>query len=85
MCIRDRVLVVGGAAIHWHLGPGKVNDTVQDWRHWLDTKGILPLPHPSWRNTAWLNRNPWFETELLPFLKSEISDLLGPQARNGSA
>ncbi len=66
------VLVVGGAAIHWHLGPGKVNDTVQDWRHWLDTKGILPLPHPSWRNTAWLKKNPWFEADLLPVLRARV-------------
>jgi uracil-DNA glycosylase len=33
---------------------------------------VLPLPHPSWRNTGWLKRNPWFETDLLPFLKAEI-------------
>jgi uracil-DNA glycosylase len=33
---------------------------------------VLPLPHPSWRNTGWLKRNPWFETDLLPFLRTEI-------------
>jgi len=33
---------------------------------------VLPLPHPSWRNTGWLKRNPWFEMDLLPFLKTEI-------------
>jgi uracil-DNA glycosylase len=33
---------------------------------------VLPLPHPSWRNTGWLKKNPWFEMDLLPFLKSEI-------------
>ncbi len=30
----------------------------------------MPLPHPSWRNTGWLNSNPWFETEILPDLRA---------------
>jgi uracil-DNA glycosylase len=34
---------------------------------------IIPLPHPSWRNTGWLRRNPWFEAELLPRLRSEVA------------
>ncbi|TIT29276.1 MAG: uracil-DNA glycosylase family protein, partial [Mesorhizobium sp.] len=38
---------------------------------------VLPLPHPSWRNTGWLKRNPWFEMDLLPFLRSEIRYRLG--------
>jgi uracil-DNA glycosylase len=36
----------------------------------------VALPHPSWRNTGWLKRNPWFEAELLPFLKAEIRSRL---------
>ena len=27
---------------------------------------LLALPHPSWRNNAWLKRNPWFEAEFAP-------------------
>ena len=27
---------------------------------------VFCLPHPSWRNTAWLKRHPWFETERCP-------------------
>jgi uracil-DNA glycosylase len=30
----------------------------------------VPMPHPSWRNNAWLKRNPWFQTELLPALRT---------------
>ncbi len=37
---------------------------------------LLPLPHPSWRNSGWLKRNPWFEAELLPVLRAEISRLM---------
>jgi len=32
----------------------------------------VPLPHPSWRNTAWLKRNPWFEAELVAELRPAV-------------
>ena len=65
------VLTVGGYAQAWHLGlkPGaSMTRTVADWRIHLE-KGILPLPHPSWRNTGWIRKNRWFEQELLPELR----------------
>ncbi|WP_157667716.1 hypothetical protein [Comamonas serinivorans] len=31
------------------------------------------LPHPSWRNSGWLKRNPWFEAELLPVLRRAVA------------
>lgn len=34
---------------------------------------IVALPHPSWRNTGWLKRNPWFEDEILPMLRAEVA------------
>ncbi|MEJ2227298.1 MAG: uracil-DNA glycosylase family protein [Alphaproteobacteria bacterium] len=37
---------------------------------------FLPLPHPSWRNNAWLKRNPWFEAEVIPYLRAEVRRLL---------
>ncbi|MGQ3675008.1 uracil-DNA glycosylase family protein [Xanthobacter sp. TB0139] len=39
---------------------------------------VYPLPHPSWRNSGWLKRNPFFETEVLPQLQADIQALLGP-------
>lgn len=30
---------------------------------------LFPLPHPSWRSTGWMKRNPWFETDLIPELQ----------------
>lgn len=66
-------LLIGGAAQKWHLGraaKGGVNATMADWRSFLPR--ALPLPHPSWRNTGWLKRNPWFETELLPVLRDHV-------------
>lgn len=74
----ELVLTIGIYAQSWHMGTTRrasLTETVQDWRAvWSAATGpkVLPLPHPSWRNTGWLKKNPWFEMELLPFLKSEI-------------
>jgi uracil-DNA glycosylase len=51
-----------------------MHETVSRWRDFLPK--FLPLPHPSWRNTAWLRRNPWFEAELLPELRQRVHALL---------
>ncbi|MGI6853480.1 uracil-DNA glycosylase family protein [Mesorhizobium sp. 1B3] len=74
----DLVLAIGLYAQAWHLGASRavsLTETVRDWRGIFSAGSVphvLPLPHPSWRNTGWLRRNPWFEMELLPFLKTEI-------------
>lgn len=65
------VLAVGGAALRWHLGRGPVSAHVGNWRA-LAARGTFPLPHPSWRNTGWLKRNPWFEAELVPELQAAV-------------
>jgi uracil-DNA glycosylase len=33
---------------------------------------LFPLPHPSWRSTGWMRRNPWFETDVLPALRKRV-------------
>ena len=48
--------------------------TVAAWRDYLPD--FIPLPHPSWRNTAWLRKNPWFEAELLPVLRGAVGKQL---------
>jgi uracil-DNA glycosylase len=68
-------ILVGGYAQKWHLTrPGSVTDTVRRWRDFAPR--VYPLPHPSWRNTGWLKRNPWFEVELLPELKARVREVL---------
>ena len=67
-------LLVGGYAQKWHLrDPRNVTDRVRDWRA---RDGVFPLPHPSWRNTAWLTKNPWFDRELVPALRRAIEEQL---------
>ncbi len=71
-------LLIGGYAQKYHLGKTapNVTDTVAAWRDYAPA--IIPLPHPSWRNTGWVKRNPWFETDLLPALKSRVKEALAP-------
>lgn len=68
------ILLVGGHAMRWHLGPGPVAGYVAAWRD--HAPGVFPLPHPSWRNTGWLRRTPWFEAELLPALRARVREVL---------
>lgn len=68
-------LLVGGYAHRWHLGSrGSVTGTVAGWR--TNAPRVFPLPHPSWRNTAWLRRNPWFDAELVPELRRRVAEAL---------
>ena len=67
-------LLIGGYSQDWHLGRGRVTDRVRDWRALAPR--IWCLPHPSWRNTAWLRKHPWFEAETLPALRATIRDVL---------
>ena len=77
------VLVIGRYARDFHLPEwrgGGLTGTVMAWRQILSTPRVprvLPLPHPSWRNNGWLRRNPWFEEELLPALRTEVERVLG--------
>ncbi|HET9231526.1 MAG TPA: uracil-DNA glycosylase family protein, partial [Vitreimonas sp.] len=70
-------LLVGGYAHRYHLGAAvkrTLGETVRTWRTY--PRDVMPLPHPSWRNSAWLKRNPWFEEQLLPDLRQRVSSLL---------
>jgi uracil-DNA glycosylase len=69
------VLAIGEAAQRWHIGPGTVTQRVTNWRS-NAAGGNWPLPHPSWRNSGWLRRNPWFEAELVPELRIALRHVL---------
>jgi uracil-DNA glycosylase len=73
----ELLLLLGKYAQDDHFGKPQrsLTSRVQNWREtWPD---VLPLPHPSPRNNIWLRRNPWFELEVLPQLKTRIHSLLG--------
>jgi uracil-DNA glycosylase len=73
----ELTLLVGGYAQRWtqpDLDRRTMTETVAGWRDRLPH--LLPLPHPSWRNTAWLKRNPWFADEVLPYLRLRVAGML---------
>lgn len=73
----ELTLLVGGHAQAWALGDrakGSMTQTVAAWRDY--GPDILPMPHPSWRNTAWLARNPWFEAQVAPWLRRRVHAIL---------
>jgi uracil-DNA glycosylase len=51
-----------------------MDETVRAWRDYLPE--VVVMPHPSWRNVAWLRRNPWFETETVPWLRARLEAML---------
>lgn len=73
----ELTLMIGQYAQAWHMKSQRkksLTETVRAWREYGPS--VLPLPHPSWRNTGWLKKNPWFAEEILPWLRAEISRLV---------
>ncbi len=73
-------LLVGRYAQSYYLGERcrpSVTETVAAWREYRPE--FLPMPHPSWRSTGWLRRNPWFEDEVVPELRGRVHALLADQ------
>jgi len=73
----ELTLLVGSYAQKYYLGDGcgpTMTETVR--RRHGHADHFIPLPHPSWRNTGWLKRNPWFDAELLPELRKRVHFLL---------
>lgn len=71
------VILAGASAhaAHWGGRRGQsVTDTVSRWREFAPA--VWTLPHPSWRNNAWLKKHPWFSAELVPALRQRIRTLL---------
>ncbi len=70
-------LVIGTYAHRFRLGEARkktLTATVQAWKEYRPD--CLALPHPSPRNNIWLKKNPWFEAEVLPYLKSRVKRIL---------
>jgi uracil-DNA glycosylase len=75
------VLAIGMYAQKWHMGnlqKSTLTETVRNWRQYQEMTpvSVIPMPHPSWRNTGWLKKNPWFVSDLLPVLKADVKALV---------
>ena len=71
----DRLtLLVGGYAQKTYaaaLGRLSMTDLVR--RRGALGPDLIALPHPAWRSTPWMRKNPWFEEEILPPLRAAIT------------
>jgi uracil-DNA glycosylase len=73
-------LLVGSYALRHRLGKSVMTEQVRRFREL--GPAIVPLPHPSWRTTAWERRNPWFGIELLPHLRQAVTIALAHSDTN---
>ena len=73
----DLTVLIGSYDQKYYLGKSAyktMTETVQNWRDYQPS--IIPTPHPSWRSTAWLRKNPWFEADVVPELRERIAGAL---------
>jgi uracil-DNA glycosylase len=73
----ELILLIGSYSQFAFLGATRratLTDTVRDARAYLPR--YLPLPHPSPRNLMWLRRNPWFEADSVPLLRTQVAHAL---------
>lgn len=72
----EMTLLIGQYAQNYYLNdkPSTLTETVKQWQKWAPT--YLPLPHPSPRNTLWLKKNPWFEEEVVEYMREMVKKAL---------
>ncbi|RMF11270.1 MAG: uracil-DNA glycosylase family protein [Alphaproteobacteria bacterium] len=74
-------LVIGRYAQDYHLKGHTGKTLTETVRNWRDFGGaVIPLPHPSPRNIGWFKRNAWFESEVVPAVRSAVRTILDGQA-----
>lgn len=74
-------LLVGQYAQRHFLRSRRKSSLTGTVRAWADyAPDFIPLPHPSPRNTPWFKRHAWFESELLPTLRSRVAAALNTEA-----
>ncbi|SCX70250.1 uracil-DNA glycosylase family protein [Variovorax sp. EL159] len=75
----ELTLPIGQYAQHHLLGKtarGSVTETVEAFADYGPR--VVPLPHPSPRNTGWFKHHPWFERDVLPVLRERVRQVLAP-------
>lgn len=73
----ELTLLLGRHAIGYHLPEARgraLADVLQGWLR--EPTPVVPLPHPSPRNMAWMKHHSWFEAEVLPALRAQVTRLM---------
>jgi uracil-DNA glycosylase len=69
-------LLIGRYAHRYYLNTGRkssMTETVKAVSQYGPR--LFPLPHPSWRSAIWMQKNPWFEEEVIPELRKAVRKL----------
>ena len=86
LCHVELTLLVGHHAQRWYLKDRMkktMTETVHAYGEYLPD--FLPTPHPSWRTTHWLKKNPWFEADIIPEMRRRTHALLVKGPVTGSS
>ena len=73
----ELTLLIGQHAQRHFLGSRRKSSLAETTKAWREySPAYIPLPHPSPRNTPWLQRNSGFERKLLPELRKRVYAIL---------
>jgi uracil-DNA glycosylase len=76
----ETTLAIGSYSIDWHLEERKKKNLTETVRSWKDyAPAVIPMPHSSPRNNLWLRANPWFENEVVPYIRTQVEIILRRQ------
>jgi len=73
----ELIILIGQYAQKYYLGRGEhynLTEIVRNYRDYLPD--YFPIVHPSPLNFRWLNKNEWFEKEVIPTLQVRINQIL---------
>lgn len=73
----ELIILIGAYAQKYYLQlPAKstITATIANYQNFLPQ--FFPIVHPSPRNNIWLKKNPWFERDVVPALKTEVQRIL---------
>ncbi len=73
----ELILLIGKYSQSYYLPAGEtlgLTQTVKNYSQYLPQ--YFPLIHPSPRNKPWHKQNPWFEKDVVPALRLQISNIL---------
>ena len=72
-------LLVGSYSQNFYLGKTRKKTLAETVRAFADyLPEFFPLPHPSWRNRGWLQKNVWFARDVIPALRRRVKASIAP-------
>ena len=76
-------ILIGGYSQNYYLPKFKkqnLTNKVQNYQQFLPE--FFVLPHPSPRNRFWMQKNPWFEKNVIPELQERVASIIKTENSN---